>query len=231
MVCSFLVNGIVFSIINTFGILFVKVRESWPPSAVFWKKFQLKEELKEAGDEDAAFKTCNVFFFIKTKLSSLYLFVWRMGLFFCVGAFFLLSYCWVSRNWLRLPHFLFLGHSFRQVSCSLFFSCSFSNPLLRRIGLRATSVLGGLIATIGLGLSSLVFKVIIIIITIRALPSSSSSSEDWMAVPHIWASLWCRSLPRLQPLPHCARALLQGDRHPRRWLVYQHQHLDPQPLP
>ena len=92
--------------------------------------------------------------------------------------FFLLSYCWVSRNWLRLPHFLFLGHSFRQVSCSLFFSCSFSNPLLRRIGLRATSVLGGLIATIGLGLSSLVFKVIIVIITIRALPSSSSSSED-----------------------------------------------------
>ena len=86
-----------------------------------WKMFffQLKEELKEAGDEDAAFKTCNVFF-IKTKLSSLYLFVWRMGLFFCVGAFFLLSYCWVSRNWLRLPHFLFLGHSFRQVSCSLF---------------------------------------------------------------------------------------------------------------
>ena len=59
-----------------------------------------------------------------------------------------------------------------------FLSFSFSNPLLRRIGLRATSVLGGLIATIGLGLSSLVFKVIIIIITIRALPSSSSSSED-----------------------------------------------------
>ena len=62
MICSFLVNGIVFSIINTFGILFVKVRESWPPSAVFWKQIQLKEELKEAGDEDAAFKTCNVFF-------------------------------------------------------------------------------------------------------------------------------------------------------------------------
>ena len=40
MICSFLVNGIVFSIINTFGILFVK----------------LKADLEESGDEDAAFK-------------------------------------------------------------------------------------------------------------------------------------------------------------------------------
>ena len=40
MICSFLVNGIVFSIINTFGILFVK----------------LKEDLEKSGDEDAAFK-------------------------------------------------------------------------------------------------------------------------------------------------------------------------------
>ena len=40
MVCSFVVNGIVFSIINTFGILFVK----------------LKERLEVEGDEDAAFK-------------------------------------------------------------------------------------------------------------------------------------------------------------------------------
>ena len=40
MVCSFVVNGIVFSIINTFGILFV----------------ELKHNLEAAGDTDAAFK-------------------------------------------------------------------------------------------------------------------------------------------------------------------------------
>ena len=40
MICSFMVNGIVFSILNTFGIIFVK----------------LKENLEEAGVEDAAFK-------------------------------------------------------------------------------------------------------------------------------------------------------------------------------
>ena len=43
MISSFLVNGIVFSIINTFGILFVK----------------LKGDLEKAGDEDAAFKCGN----------------------------------------------------------------------------------------------------------------------------------------------------------------------------
>jgi len=40
MLCSFTVNGVVFSIINTFGIIFV----------------ELKENLEAAGDEDAAFK-------------------------------------------------------------------------------------------------------------------------------------------------------------------------------
>ena len=40
MFCSFLVNGIVFSIINCFGILFS----------------HLKQSLEEAGDEDASFK-------------------------------------------------------------------------------------------------------------------------------------------------------------------------------
>ena len=40
MVCSFIVNGVVFSIINTFGIIFVK----------------LKENLEAAGVEEAAFK-------------------------------------------------------------------------------------------------------------------------------------------------------------------------------
>ena len=40
MLCAFLVNGIVFGIINTFGILFVKLRE--------------RQEVK--GDPDAAFK-------------------------------------------------------------------------------------------------------------------------------------------------------------------------------
>ena len=40
MFCSFLVNGIVFSIINCFGILFG----------------HLKESLEEAGDGDASFK-------------------------------------------------------------------------------------------------------------------------------------------------------------------------------
>ena len=40
VVCAFIVNGVVFSILNTFGIVFVK----------------LKENLEEAGVEDAAFK-------------------------------------------------------------------------------------------------------------------------------------------------------------------------------
>ena len=40
MICSFIVNGIVFGIINTFGILFV----------------ELKEQLEEKGDTDAAFR-------------------------------------------------------------------------------------------------------------------------------------------------------------------------------
>ena len=40
MLCAFLVNGIVFGIINTFGILFVKLRE--------------RQEAE--GDPDAAFK-------------------------------------------------------------------------------------------------------------------------------------------------------------------------------
>ena len=40
MLCSFTVNGVVFSIINTFGIIFV----------------ELKDNLEAAGDEDAAFK-------------------------------------------------------------------------------------------------------------------------------------------------------------------------------
>lgn len=91
MICSFLVNGIVFSIINTFGILFVK----------------LKEELEAAGDEDAAFKTSIV--------GSL-----------AIGFVFLTSF--------------------------------FSGILSDRLGLRTTSVIGGLVATIGLGLSSLVYK-------------------------------------------------------------------------
>ena len=40
MVCSFTVNGVVFSILNTFGIIFVK----------------LKESQEAAGDEGASFK-------------------------------------------------------------------------------------------------------------------------------------------------------------------------------
>ena len=40
MVCSFIVNGVVFGIINTFGILFVK----------------LKSSMEAEGDPDAAFK-------------------------------------------------------------------------------------------------------------------------------------------------------------------------------
>jgi len=91
MICSFLVNGIVFSIINTFGILFVK----------------LKEELEAAGDKDAAFKT--------SMVGSL-----------AIGCVFFVSF--------------------------------FSGILSDKLGLRATSVLGGLLATIGLGLSSLVYQ-------------------------------------------------------------------------
>ena len=43
-----------------------------------WKMFffQLKEELKEAGDEDAAFKTCNVFFLSKLNCH-LYIFLYE----------------------------------------------------------------------------------------------------------------------------------------------------------
>ena len=40
MVCSFIVNGVIFGIINTFGIIFV----------------QLKENLESAGEEEAALK-------------------------------------------------------------------------------------------------------------------------------------------------------------------------------
>ena len=42
MFCCFCTNGIIFGIINTFGILFVK----------------LKEDMEDAGVEDAAFKCC-----------------------------------------------------------------------------------------------------------------------------------------------------------------------------
>ena len=40
MICCFLVNGIIFGIINTFGILFVR----------------LKADMEEAGEEDVASK-------------------------------------------------------------------------------------------------------------------------------------------------------------------------------
>lgn len=88
MICSFLVNGIVFSIINTFGILFVK----------------LKEDLEKSGDEDAAFKCA------------------------LVGS-------------------LAIG--------STFFFSFFAGILSDKIGLRATSVTGAVISTIGLGLSAI----------------------------------------------------------------------------
>ena len=42
LVSCFLVNGIIFGVINTFGILFVK----------------LKSDLEKAGVEDAALKCC-----------------------------------------------------------------------------------------------------------------------------------------------------------------------------
>jgi len=87
MTCSFLVNGIVFSIINTFGILFVK----------------LKSDLEESGDEDAAFKCALV--------GSL-----------AIGSTFFLSF--------------------------------FAGILCDKIGLRTTSVIGAIIATVGLGLSA-----------------------------------------------------------------------------
>jgi len=88
MVCSFMVNGIVFSIINTFGILFVK----------------LKADLEKSGDEDAAFKCALV--------GSL-----------AIGSTFFLSF--------------------------------FAGILSDKIGLRTTSVSGGILATLGLGLSAI----------------------------------------------------------------------------
>lgn len=90
MVCSFLVNGIVFSIINTFGILFVK----------------LKEDLETAGVEDAAFKCATV--------GSL-----------AIGCTFFLSF--------------------------------FAGIITDKIGLRMTSMLGGVLATLGLGLSAIFY--------------------------------------------------------------------------
>jgi len=87
MMSCFLANGIVFGIINTFGILFVK----------------LKEDMEEAGVEDAATKCALV--------GSL-----------TIGTTFFLSFL--------------------------------VGMLADKIGLRATSVLGGVLATLGMSLST-----------------------------------------------------------------------------
>eukprot|EP00092_Neocalanus_flemingeri_P032266 GFUD01035077.1.p1 GENE.GFUD01035077.1~~GFUD01035077.1.p1 ORF type:complete len:470 (+),score=60.91 GFUD01035077.1:250-1659(+) len=87
----FLANGIVFGIINTFGILFVK----------------LKADMEEAGVEDAATKCALV--------GSL-----------TIGTTFFLSFL--------------------------------VGMLADKIGLRATSVLGGVLATLGMGLSTVGYK-------------------------------------------------------------------------
>jgi len=91
MVCSFLVNGIVFSIINTFGILFVK----------------LKEHFEDDGVEDAAFKCA------------------------LVGSL--------------------------AIGCT-FFTSFFAGILSDKIGLKTTSVCGGVLATSGLALSAIFYE-------------------------------------------------------------------------
>jgi len=91
MTSCFLANGIVFGIINTFGILFVK----------------LKKDMEDAGVEDAATKCALV--------GSL-----------TIGTTFFLSFL--------------------------------VGILADKIGLRATSVLGGFLATLGMGLSTIGYK-------------------------------------------------------------------------
>ena len=106
MVCSFMVNGIVFSIINTFGILFVK----------------LKADLEKSGDEDAAFK-CGM---PKVMTGTTKLCIFHISA--LVGS-------------------LAIG--------STFFLSFFAGILSDKIGLRTTSVSGGILATLGLGLSAI----------------------------------------------------------------------------
>ena len=85
MLCAFLVNGIVFGIINTFGILFVKLRE--------------RQEAE--GDPDAAFK-CSLVgslaigstFFISFLAGIL---VDRVRLFFVIIFFVILTECFLLR--------------------------------------------------------------------------------------------------------------------------------------
>ena len=90
MLCAFLVNGIVFGIINTFGILFVKLRE--------------RQEAE--GDPDAAFK-CSLVgslaigstFFISFLAGIL---VDRVRLFVCLYIFVILTIILTEYFLLRL---------------------------------------------------------------------------------------------------------------------------------
>jgi len=91
MTACFLTNGIIFGIINTFGVLFVKLRS----------------DMEEAGEEDAAFK-CSL-----------------------VGS-------------------LTIGFTF-------FFSFVVG-VIADKIGLRTTAVLGGVIATLGMGISTYFYQ-------------------------------------------------------------------------
>eukprot|EP00092_Neocalanus_flemingeri_P006507 GFUD01007014.1.p1 GENE.GFUD01007014.1~~GFUD01007014.1.p1 ORF type:complete len:481 (+),score=96.44 GFUD01007014.1:263-1705(+) len=105
----FLVNGIIFGIINTFGILFV----------------QLKKDMEEAGVEDAATKCALV--------GSL-----------TIGTTFFLSFL--------------------------------VGMLADKIGLRLTSIIGGVLATLGMGLSAVGYKHIEVLYVTYGLMFGTGSS-------------------------------------------------------
>jgi len=109
MLSCFLVNGIIFGIINTFGILFV----------------QLNKELEEAGVEDAAAKSALV--------GSL-----------TIGTTFFLSFL--------------------------------VGMLADKIGLRLTSVIGGILATLGMGLSAVGYQHIEVLYLTYGLMFGTGSS-------------------------------------------------------
>ena len=109
MASCFLANGIVFGIINTFGILFVK----------------LKKDMEDAGVEDAA-----------TKCGD---YDWN-GMCYPYNNFFCIA----------LVGSLTIG--------TTFFLSFLVGMLADKIGLRATSVLGGVLATAGMSLSTLGYQ-------------------------------------------------------------------------
>jgi len=127
MLSCFLVNGIIFGIINTFGILFV----------------QLNKELEEAGVEDAAAKSGKICF-----LPSFFLFL--------------------TFAFLALVGSLTIG--------TTFFLSFLVGMLADKIGLRLTSVIGGILATLGMGLSAVGYQHIEVLYLTYGLMFGTGSS-------------------------------------------------------